>query len=151
MRQALAGDLRPAGLPAVPRARAPAGPGGPDGRRDRRLRAAQGRQRLPPVLHLQDGRALRPRSRGGPRRPSAGSGGDPRGRRLHHAQRCQRQPQRAHHHDGGEGGRRDPGAPRAGGPGGARVPARHPGDAEMRRRTGAVWAESCERRWLDGV
>lgn len=131
-RQALSRDLRSEGLRRVPRPWSPAGPPGPIGRRHRRFRPAESRQRVPPVLHLQDGLALGPHGGGRLQRPRPGRGAAACGRRLHHAQHRQRQPQRSHHHDGGEGGWRHQGSTSAGWPRGSCLPAANAGHPEVK-------------------
>ena len=88
---------------------------------------AQGRQRLPPLLHLPDGRGRA--GRGRPAVPCARADGPARGRRLDHAQHRLGQPQCADDHDGGEGGRPDPGPAAAAGGACAGL-----GDARLRTR-----------------
>lgn len=134
--QTLARDLRSESLRCIPRPRSPARSARPNGRRHRRFHPAEGRQRLPPVLHLQDGLALWPHGGGRPQRPCPGCGAAACGRCLYHAQHRQRQPQRSHHHDGGEGRWHHQRSTRAGWPRGSRLPAnkaRHPEVKEWRK------------------
>ena len=80
----------------------------PERCRDRRLRARQGRERLSPVLQLQDGAGEQLLGRRGRRMPGPRHRALTRGRRLDHAEHSVVQPQRPHHHAGREGRRPDP-------------------------------------------
>ena len=76
--------------------------------------AGQGRERLPPLLHLPHGRSGRSDGGGGPRDAGDRVRGLARRRQFHHAERHDRQSERADDHDRREGGRPYPWAPDAG-------------------------------------
>lgn len=131
VRQIIQRDIRAEGVRPVPRRRSSTRTRGPVRCRHWRLHPQKSRQRLPPVLHVQDGLTLRPRGRGGLGNARAGIGVPPCGGRLHHAQHRQRQPKRSHHHDGGEGRWHHQRSPRSCGFGGVGVPAADPRNPEV--------------------
>ena len=105
-------DLRATGLRSLSRRGDSAGRGRAVRRGDRRLHPRPRRERLPPVLHLPDGRARRSARVVDPRDAGHRRRGPARRRLLDHAVDHQRQSQRADDHDRREGGRHDP-RPRA--------------------------------------
>src|SRR5437764_22609 len=97
-------DVCAARVRSLPRARDPAGRGRRDRRADRCLHSREGRERLPPLRHLEDGKPRRPSSGGRPRNAPDRARGAQGGRLIDHAVDHHRQSQRADHHARGEGG-----------------------------------------------
>lgn len=132
-------NFRPEGLRPVSRPRSPTWPPGPVRCRDRRFRPPEGRQRLPPLLHLQNGFRLRSDGGGRLERTGLGSGAAEGGRRLHHAQHREREPQRPYDHDSGEGSWYHQRSASSRGPGGSRVPTSDTWNPEMIGRKQTTW------------